>query len=98
MHQKETGLPGRERTSVRSQIKKLDEIILMTKNIKSLTSKSVIEVSETLRESVRLNLELPSSEITRMSIIKDRYLRVGAMQSQILELLTDLRTGLKNNL
>jgi len=64
----------------------------MISSTKSLLNKSVIELSATQREIVQSKLELPKGEITLMLTIKDRYLKAGAMQSQIEELLADLRT------
>jgi len=80
------------RTLEKSQIKRLDEITLMTSNTRSLLSKSVIELSAIQREIVQSRLELPKEEITLMLTINDRYLKAGALQSQTLELLADLRT------
>jgi hypothetical protein len=50
MRKKETDSPERGKTLAPSLIKKLDETILMTKNIKSHLSKCVIELSGMLRE------------------------------------------------
>jgi hypothetical protein len=97
MRKKETGLQEREKTLVKSQIKKLDEIIAMIRSTKLALNKNVTELSGILREQ-RLSRQEPSSEeIAKMFIMLDLSLRAAATLKETQELLDVRLTELRNN-
>jgi hypothetical protein len=98
MRKKETDSPERGKTLAPSLIKKLDETILMTKNIKSHLSKCVIELSGMLRENAQSRQEPLGSEMEKMSIMLDRYLKAGQTLSETQESFQKVRTELESDL
>jgi len=98
MPKKETGLRAKGQTNVLSLIRKLDEIIHTTENTRKTASKSVIELSEMLRDAGRSKADESSLAVKETSITLDRFLKAGRMIEKTQELFLDLRTELKNNI